>query len=60
MGIRLDLAGKQYFSQNASTKMAGPKVKCSNTVDVIPNVNKFQHGIDHINSYLNRGFCGSI
>ena len=52
MGIGVDLAWKQSFSQNASTKRAVPKVNCSSIADFIPNITKFQHGIVYINSSL--------
>ena len=60
IGIVVDLAGKQSFFQNASTKGELPKLNCSSTSDVILNMIKFQHDIDHVNSCLIVGFRDSI
>ena len=64
MGISVDLAGKQTFSQNASTLGASPKLNCASTdtADFLPNVTKFQIDIDHVNicSCPNLEFHGSI
>ena len=58
MGIGVDFAGQQIFSQNASIKGALSKLNCSNTTEFIPNVAKFHHVTDLGYSIL--GFHGSI
>ena len=50
MGIAVDLAGKQPFSQNVSAKAALPKLNCSSRANFIPNVTKLHRGIDLVNS----------
>ena len=60
MGIGVDLAWKQFFSQNESIKRALPQLECSSTADFTPNMTKCLHGTDHLYSCLILEFHGSI
>ena len=60
MGVDVDLARRQSFSQNASTKAALLNLKCASTADFTPNVTTFTHGIAHVNSYQHLDFHCSI